>query len=787
MDKFIIRSQEKDGNICLDGFEDLYDIINKRSRYVIKEVDTKLNGWQKMIQEWYLIKYQNDDIDDNIVRCSCHIKYRIYISNDDHIISICHCCINLFPHIDKIYSNIDRIVHNIINDMFYQINYDLMIFLNLDHNTVDKYNKNGCKNRRNIKIYCILSTVGLYHYKINEFKDKLNSMYTKITRAIDVDEIVDKLESCLSKIKWCQQCYPLNLCFNCFQNNNKYLEDITEEQFKVLWKVYRHIFNDTNIKYGLYGSAGTGKTTLIKYILQLSHLNELFILKDLQNILKLDLKNYNKNKISELLDEYNNKFDKKINGLLIDVIHGDKIVVLASPTNKALDVIREKVGSISNFVLSDNFTGHINHLNIIFFTISKLLTYHRFIDTNHHMYFKRSAKYLNIIDRYNLIIIDESSMINKDNIVDIKYDIETSNKFIDSYKKGYIIFTGDKAQLPPPKEQYSSVFKLKMNKTELTTVMRTDKKMIIDLCNFIRKWIEKDKDNIRNELLSHKCEYVKFHMNSKKFIDQYSKTTDAIILVWTNETRNRYNKAIREILFGEITSKRFLVNEHIIFNNFYKIKTKTDERVFYSSMPIIVRDININKAFLCEKYRLEIIMEKIDEIMKTDISLIDLFKDNSYKKLKEYIDKFVHMFNNSMNSIFKVWELYFIYKNMIEEYPIYVIYHQKKYIKCIEQGKRYIKEYFDKSHNILSQDIRNSVREIIVELFDQYYEQPFADVNYGYCITTDKSQGSTFDCVYIDAADMLDQNKYPFLDLNIGKKRFYTAVTRSAKQVNILI
>ncbi len=783
MDKFIIRTEENSRKISLDNYQELFDLIQERSRYKNSN-QNQLDGWYHMIREWYLIKYNDEGINDE---CNCNLKYKVYISNGEHQMSICHGCIYLFPHIDKIYSNIDKIIYNTMNEMFYQINFDLMSFLNLDHNTIDKYNKNGCKNRRNIKIYNILSTIGLYHYKNQEFKNKLNNMYTKISRAVDIDEIIEKLDTSLSKIKWCKKCHPLNLCLNCFKKNNTNLDSITEEQFKVLWKVYKHIFNDENVKYGLYGSAGTGKTTLIKYVLQISHLSELFMLKHLQQIFKLDLINYTRDNICHTLDEYNERYDKKINGLLVDVIYGDKIIVLASPTNKALDVIREKVNSLSNFTLIDSFTGQINKLKVIFFTISKLLTYHRFIDVNHNMYFKRAQKYLNIIDKYDLIIVDEASMINKENIVDFKHDIETSDKTFNT--RGYIVFTGDKAQLVPVKESYSAVFKLKMNKTELTTIMRTDKKMIINLSNFIRHWLFKDEedDNVRHELLSHKCEYIKFYTNKQSFIDQFSKTTDAIILAWTNETCNQYNKAIREILFGAVTKTRFLINEHLIFNNFYKIKTKTDEKVFYSSMPIIVRDIKINKEFLCEKYRTEIVMTKLDERMKNDASLIELFNQNIYKKAMEYVDKFVNMFNNSMNNIFKIWELYFIYKNIIEEYPIYVIYHQKKYQKNIEQGRRYIKEYFDKSQKMLSQDIRDSIREIIVELFDQYYEAIFANVAYGYGMTVDKSQGSTFDSVFIDSPDILDQNKYPFLDIDISKKRFYTAITRASNQVNILI
>ena len=154
-----------------------------------------------------------------------------------------------------------------------------MTFLNLDHIVVDNYNKNGCKNRSNVKIYTILSKIGNYHYKNREYQEKLNNIYTKISRNVEVDEIITKINQCSILIDHCSEhnsnCEPLNQCIKCFKQNNQHLTNITNEQIGTLWKVYKHIFNDKNLKYGLYGSAGTGKTTLIKYILQIKNLKEI--------------------------------------------------------------------------------------------------------------------------------------------------------------------------------------------------------------------------------------------------------------------------------------------------------------------------------------------------------------------------------------------------------------------------------------------------------------------------------------------------------------------------------
>lgn len=792
MDKFVIISDKNStiNTTSLENYNKIYQIIET---LYSQNIDNKLNKteiWPIISKDWNLYKYTTNDIYDT---CECLTNCKICISNRSNKLLLCKKCVSIFDYINDIFINIDNIVENIINDkpILDKINYKLMTFLNLDHIIVDNYNKNGCKNRSNVKIYTILSKIGNYHYKNREYQEKLNNIYTKISRNVEVDEIITKINQCSILIDHCSEhngnCEPLNQCIKCFKHNNQHLTNITNEQMIALWKVYKHIFNDKNLKYGLYGSAGTGKTTLIKYILQIKNLKELFILKDLKSIFKLDYKKINDNQIPDLLKDYLSKDAKKINTILVDILNGDKTIVLASPTNKALDVIREKVGSIPFFNMIDNFTGQFNNMKIAFLTISKLLTYHRFIDADHKMYFKRDSKYINIIDRYNLVIIDESSMINKDNVSDIVSDISINEHPTLNYYKGFVLFTGDKAQLPPPKEPHSAVFKLKMNKTELKTIMRTDRAKIIELSNFIRQWLNNKKDNLGKELVSHKCEYVNFYNNEKRFIDNFCKTEDSTILVWTNKTRDKYNEMIRNILFKDLEKQKFMIGEHLVFNNFYKIKSDGEDKSFYSSMPFIVKGITINRHHICEKFDYDSVKSMIDEKMRTDQNMISLYNEDIYQYMEKYVARFINMFNNSMNTVFKVWELLFSYKGINQSRPIYVIYNQKIHHKTVEQGKGYIREYFDKPDKLILPNLRNSIKEIIVNVFDEYYEQPFADISYGYALTTDSSQGSSYDQVFIDAPDILDQNRYPYLDIQVAKQRFYTAITRAINQVHILL
>lgn len=766
--------------------------------------------------DWILIKYNNI----NCPSCNCDennkinkilIKYNkeeIKSENNnknkikketnkrDKIISICDKCINLFSNLKIIYTNIDGIINNILNNdpILYKINDELKNFLNLENNIVHKYNNNVLSNNvnnNNVKyyneIYNTLDIIGQYHYKYDEYKIQLIELFKKYNRVVNIDEIICKINESLAKFNICGDCQScLKMCRDCFYKNNTNIIGLNNEQMMALWKLYINIFDDNNLMCGLFGSAGTGKTTLLKYILQILNLSELFFIKNIQNLFLITIRN-NINlkdnislKINEILIKHNQ--DKKFISILLDIIYSNPIIILASPTNKALDIIREKISEIKNFILSDNFSGEFNNIDIKFFTISKLLTYRKSLDNNHKMIFKRSDDFLNIMNKYNLIIIDEASMINKNNINDITSDINKRN-IINKYSKGYILFMGDKAQLPPPKEKYSSVFKLNMDNIELKIIMRTDIIKIKNLCNLIRSWVTKDISNIRSKLLLSKCEYINFYFNKKKFINEFSKKNDSIILVWTNDTRMKYNKIIREKLFKDVDN-RYMINEHLIFNNFYKLKKGSFEKIFYSSMCIIISEINVINNFNCKKFDSEIIMDKMNENIKKSICPPELIKPDKY--IYDYINEFVYKFNNSMIFNFKIWELYFSYKNVPFQFPINIIYNKKDYFKIIENGKKYIKDYFDATSK-LELESKEIFRNIIINIFDEYFEQPFADVDYGYAMTVDKSQGSTYESVFIDSPDILDQDKYPFLDIDTAKRRFYTGISRSSHELNILI
>ena len=78
------------------------------------------------------------------------------------------------------------------------------------------------------------------------------------------------------------------------------------------------------------------------------------------------------------------------------------------------------------------------------------------------------------------------------------------------------------------------------------------------------------------------------------------------------------------------------------------------------------------------------------------------------------------------------------------------------------------------------------IKIILQRLWEFYYYKildQFADISYGYCITVHKSQGSTYNNVYVDFNNILNSN----FDENQKVKCIYTAITRASLNLRLFI
>lgn len=254
--------------------------------------------------------------------------------------------------------------------------------------------------------------------------------------------------------------------------------------------------------------------------------------------------------------------------------------IIAAPTNKAKDVLMNKYNSIKNKVIElinsdleikSEFTNYLiqsKSLELVQFkTLSQVLGINSQINKDGKQEFtkgnifriqKRFAKkeYANTI-----IVIDECSMIDND-----------SFKLVQQIPKP-VIFMGDPCQLPPVNEDFSNVFALpdfdsKLGFYMLTEVMRS-KDLITNCCNYMRDIIlgvDKNNTNINLDNIYKKYvvpdpknKNIKYYIKDpKKWFSKYvtrclkDKVSNDMGICYTNKRCRELNNRMRGFLLKQI-------------------------------------------------------------------------------------------------------------------------------------------------------------------------------------------------------------------------------------------
>ena len=481
-------------------------------------------------------------------------------------------------------------------------------------------------------------------------------------------------------------------------------------------------------------------------------------------------------------------------------------IVFSATTNKAVSVLESNYKSYNK--------------SISFITIQKLLQIKRYINEDGKEKYNYNDNIINTtnnpvniynknyksIDKYDIIIIDEVSMIN--------YELLNKLNFISKLIKGKIILIGDRNQLPPINEKISSVFakNYKCNKFILTKIERYK--------NDIVKYSSSIINNIQLKSKVLNPSHILFTKSFDKWIAEYlSAINNSIILSYTNSNRSKINKHIRKVLFPNET-KRFTINEKIIFNTYYRtLNTK-----FYSSQISTIIDIseeeykfnnidtnsllnlkvslkntqkNPKKILLTEKLCPICFESDIDEMEQTRCDHLFCSKcikiwlkenkccplcrcnivDNEIeiKDCPNITTLIMEIKNKLENLILMVWKIdlpedtiTIISDSSLEKY--------KNLCSIIESKLNTIKDLLYKK-----KDKFNSI--LLIRLWEFYYENVIdviANIDYGYCITIHKSQGSTYSNVFVDIQNIIKNNKTD------TKQCVYTAITRASNKLIIL-
>ena len=405
----------------------------------------------------------------------------------------------------------------------------------------------------------------------------------------------------------------------------------------------------------------------------------------------------------------------------------DKSFTITAPTHKALRVLESQIGRKGMTLHS--LHGLKPNIDLQTFDIERP----QFDPLN-------PSK----IQNYNLIIIDECSMINKDLF------LLNHNKAKEFNTK--ILYVGDPLQLPPVNETISPTFAAVKNTVELTDVVRQEEGNpllhlfpllrydIVNKTNTFLNYIVRNRSNMIDgvgyEILpvSEFRDKLITEFNSQKFhenIDHYR------IVAYTNNAVTDWNNTIRNSVIGT-DADIIHINDLLLAYN--TIVDEFKDPIILNSEDYIIEDIR--PYFSDEKIKtFAVNLKSMYDGHITQPFLVVDNKDVSFLRYKEIL---THLYNRAANHEQHGWYVYYKFKNRF-------LTNTKFTINTVH-GVKYINK----------------------------------DIDYGYTMTVHKTQGSTFDNVAIDLTNLVFTNTAwgrREVDIDIRNKLMYVALSRAKNSV----
>lgn len=349
------------------------------------------------------------------------------------------------------------------------------------------------------------------------------------------------------------------------------------------------------------------------------------------------------------------------------------------------------------------------------------------------------------ITDYNLCIIDEASMINKDLYELIK----------EKTKNGYtkVLFMGDSAQIPPIGEKRSVVFDDFMIESHVLTKVERQQgsNPLLLIYDNMRDNLETiDGGVIRKTNMNDVGEGVIFTVDKKMFrnsvlekftSDEYKKNIDYCKgLAWRNETVMVSNKIVRNAIFGE---NKDIVNLNEVLMGYRTITNDTQTAIIIQNSAdyrVVEKSELIKNAYEITGFNVKLREEQEKGIFTfQDVFIVD---SDNHENLHRYAE--MHDFLRDMAKCDKkLWKKYYTFR--------------RNNLLMVNIDKHRDGQY------------RNS-SDIIVK-----------DIDWGYFITVHKSQGSTYEHVMISEQDIKVNDL-----IKERNQIFYVAISRPSVSAIVL-
>jgi len=432
-------------------------------------------------------------------------------------------------------------------------------------------------------------------------------------------------------------------------------------------------------------------------------------------------------------------------------------VACVAPTRKALSILKQKISY---------------KRNLRFLTLHSLLNFKCDYDINGKMKFISSSDKINL--DFNIIFIDESSMIS----IEI-YKYLTEKIVLEKNKKHcLIIFMGDICQLPPVNENVSRSLLENYEMINLKEIIRSKNELISQMYKIWRKNVIHDINkkyklsikNNNNVLYFRKNEDFKIIL-CKNITNFINKNQNSIVLSYSNKSVSVYNNLIRNYLFGKDAKNPFCPGEKLIVNNGLIYGFKNEFPIFDKKNNRYVTNdfININLVTIVEM--------DMPELEYNNIKY-NFPKMKTWMLTNDKSDNFFIIHKDSKhdwNLLKKKWRDII---NCLKDQ-----YHSlkkdsdnlKKIGKSVEEQRKEIK----KECKILKLEIKDWWKLFIY--MQNSYNAPLI---YAYSLTVHKSQGSTFQNVFVDAKNIKICTKK---NISLQRRCLYTAVSRASDSMVMLI
>lgn len=567
-------------------------------------------------------------------------------------------------------------------------------------------------------------------------------------------------------------------------NMEKYGGDIfkfTVDQKNAVQKLCEFLYGNDNV-YSIYGRGGTGKTTtiikLIQYMIYKNYINSVAVSAPTHKTINL-LKSKFKDGLNQLVKS---KFK------------------VEPPNNESFDDTLNRFAD--------------RNIKINFMTLHKLLNFKNDFDNEGNRVFVKSTG--TKLNNYNLVIIDECSMISFDMMLHILTEMN-NNK---------ILFIGDPAQLNPVNEKMSIIFassesdfKLKtfsdcinkgkiiptvsvesqfekfknsiinMKSIVLNEVMRSNDTSVVGICNEMRasvlgeikypKFYKYRGDKVflyKYDKKSNKVNTEWFEKAFSYFADNKS-SSDSIILTWTNKQSDEYNNITRMKLYKKDKLNKYEIGDILILTDFYNINDNKTQS-FYSSDQIRIIDINmVNKVIpafvenISDIKGIKIMNDVKEKYIKT-MKLINKTIKRDYLTYKLHIIRVSDMTGDNNNNITQ--QIY-----VISDRDNNILTRDKEFAtEKIKELSVYYRNMHKESINIIDNRI---IKPLWKELNNNLVDC-MAKVSVSFSISSHKSQSSTFYNTFVDMDDIFKNS-----NIEEAKRCLYTAMSRTSNELHLLI